>query len=226
MKNQKKFAVMPITETRTVGLKKVPVYSFSELSADVQQELIDGFDVAGLSDDFFYNAIDLTIDDIKEDILNKYGLPVDIIYDLSYCQGSGATFVTGMMTGDELEAFIKKAFPQFVKSFRFSEVLFPRFCESVEIEFNQGQCASYNVLYYESDFYWESDFAPDCTPYIDNYLTGKLYELEKALEDFSNLLSGEIASRLYDEYEWYTSDENIKEILSDDLYFEDGTVVE
>lgn len=220
MTNQKKFAVMPITETRTVGLKKVPVYSFSELSADVQQELIDGFDVAGLSDDFFYNAIDLIIDGIKEDIFNKYWLSVDIIYDLSYCQGSGATFVTDMMTGDELEAFIKKTFPQFAKSFRFPEALFPYFCECTEIEFDKGLCASYNNLYYESDF------NPDNEPHIDDYLTGKLYELEKALEDFSNLLSGEIASKLYDDYEWYTSDENIKEILSDSLYFEDGTVAE
>lgn len=226
MTNQKKFAVMPITETRTVGLKKVPVYSFNELSAGVQQELIDGFDVAGLSDDFFYNAIDLIIDDIEEDVLNKYGLSIDVIYDLSYCQGSGATFVTDMMTGDELETFIKKTFPEFVKSFRFPEDLFPRFYESVEIEFNQGQCASYNVLYYESDFYWESDFAPDCTPYIDNYLTHKLFEFEKLLNDFSRTLSREITTRLYDEYGWYTSDENIKEILSDSLYFEDGTVAE
>lgn len=220
MKNQKKFAVMPITETRAVGLKKVPVYSFSELSADVQQELIDGFDVAGLRDDFFYNAIDLIIDGIKEEVLNKYGLSIDVIYDLSYCQGSGATLVTDMITGDELEAFIKKTFPEFVKSFRFSEALFPYFCECTEIEFSKGLCASYNNLYYESDF------NPDCTPYIDNYLTGKLYELEQTLKDFSNLLSGEIASRLYDDYEWYTSDENIKEILSDGLYFEDGTIVE
>lgn len=220
MKNQKKFAVMPITETRTVGLKKVPVYNFSELSADVQQGLIDGFDVAGLSDDFFYNEINFIIDDIKEDISNKYGLSVDIVYDLSYCQGSGATFVTAdKVTDDELEAFIKKAFPQFVKSFRFSEALFPYFCECTEIEFNQGLCASYNNL--DDQAY----FNPDNEPHIDSYLTDKLYDLEQALDDFSRVLSGKITSRLYDAYEWYTSDENIREILSDGLYFEDGTIV-
>lgn len=220
MKNQKKFAVMPITETRTVGLKKVPTYYFNELSSDIQQELIDGFNVADMQDDFFYNVIDFDIDDIKDTVYEKYGLSIRLIYDLSYCQGSGATFVTDMLTGDELETFIKKTFPEFVKSFRFPEVLFPCFCEGAEIEFNQGRCASHNVLYYESDF------APDCTPYIDNYLTHKLFELEKLLNNFSRTLSRDITTRLYDAYEWYTSEENIRELLSDNLYFQDGTIAE
>lgn len=41
MENTKKFIITPITETITVGYKAEPVYTFDELSEDVQRQLID-----------------------------------------------------------------------------------------------------------------------------------------------------------------------------------------
>ena len=70
-------------------------------------------------DDFFNVDIDFVIDDLIDTIYEKYKLPVTRIpWDLSYCQGSGATFVTDAITGDELKEFIKTTFPTFAKSFR------------------------------------------------------------------------------------------------------------
>lgn len=220
MKNQKKFKVVPILEIKITGLKKVPVYNFSELSSDIQEKLINNFDVDRLRDNFFDFAIDDEMDYIKQDVFNKYGLLIKIFYDLSYCQGSGASFITDMTTGKELETFIKTAFPEFVKSFRFSEILFPYFCECMELEFNEGRSLSYNVPYYEADF------NPDKWERIDDYLTGKLEELDKLITDFSIMLSSQITRKLYNAYEEYTGDENIKGILSDNLYFKDGTLAE
>ena len=41
MENMEKFIIMPITETITVGYKAEPVYTFDELSEDVQRQVVD-----------------------------------------------------------------------------------------------------------------------------------------------------------------------------------------
>lgn len=223
MAEKKKFVIVPIVETAVTGFEKVPVYSFDELPKDVQQSLINNFNREGLQEDFFDGIVDLYTDGIMDDIANKYNLNVfSINYDLSYCQGSGATFITGEITGTELKNFIKKTIPGFVKYFRFPNVLFPYFCECVKVIFLPGRCANYNNV----GTY--GDFNPDEEQHIDNYLTDKLYQLEKLLEIFSSGLSCEITEKLYNEYEAYTSDENIKKVLSErgDYWTEDGEPID
>ena len=41
MENAKKFIITPITETITVGYKAEPVYTFDELTKDVQRQVVD-----------------------------------------------------------------------------------------------------------------------------------------------------------------------------------------
>lgn len=41
MKNMKKFIITPITQTITVGYREDPVYTFDELSPDVQRRVVD-----------------------------------------------------------------------------------------------------------------------------------------------------------------------------------------
>ena len=219
MTEQGKFTIVPIIQTVITGFKKVPVYEFDELSEDVQQRLIDSYDRVSLEQGFFDFDIEFYIDEIKAMMWDKYNLPIsDIRYDLSYSQGSGATFETDDITDMELEKFIKKTFPDFVKSFRFSS-MFPYFCENVTISFSTGRCTSYNNLYIEGYF------NPDEYPYIDNYLSEKLYQLEKLLEDFSGDLSDKITDKLYAAYEYSYSDENVINELRCNRYFKDGTEV-
>ena len=221
MTDTKKFAIIPVTQMVVTGFKKVPIYDFAELSEDVQQQLIDDYDINGLQENFFDFEIDFYIDGIKQDIWQKYNLSVSSIdYDLSYCQGSGATFVTDVISDKDLEKFIKKAFPDFVKSFRFPDVLFPYFCECTEVEFRTGRCASYNNVNVGAYF------NPDAVRYIDTYLGDKAYQLEKMLNSFSNDLTCEITRKLYDLYENCYSENAIKRWLSCDLYFKDGEIAE
>lgn len=215
---EQKFTIVPIIQTVVTGFKKVQVYSFDELSEDVQQQLIDDYDIEGLQEDFFDFEIDFYIDGIKQDIWQKYNLPVSSIdYDLSYSQGSGATFETNEIQGVDLEKFVKKTFPDFVKSFRLG--LFDDFIASVKMEFTLTRCYSRNNLWLEGYFY------PDEYPHIDEYLDNKLYDLELMMKDFSDNLSDEIADRLYKAYEYTVSDENIINELCCNRYFKDGTEV-
>lgn len=218
MTDQKKFTVVPVIQTVVTGFKKVPVYDFDELSEDVQQRLIDDYDRELLERDFFDFDIGFYIDEIKRDVWNKYNLPIsDIYYDLSYSQGSGTTFETDEIQGVDLEKFIKKTFPDFVKSFRFG--LFDDFIASVKMEFSLTRCYSRNNLWLEGYF------CPDDYPHIDNYLDNKLYELELMLNDFSDNLFDEITDKLYKAYEYTISDENIINELRCNRYFKDGTEV-
>lgn len=167
---------------------------------------------------FFDFDIEFYIGEIKHEIWDKYNLPIsDIHYDLSYSQGSGATFETDEIQGVDLENFIKKTFPDFVKSFRFG--LFDDFIASVKMEFALTRCYSRNNLWLEGYFY------PDDYPHIDEYLDNKLYDLELMLKDFSDNLSDEIADKLYKAYEYTVSDENVINELSCNQYFKDGTEV-
>lgn len=220
MTEQEKFTIVPVIQTVITGFKRVPIYDFDELPEDVQQRLINDYNREALERDFFEFDIEFYIDELKEMIWDKYNLSIShIYYDLSYSQGSGATFETDEIMDTELEKFIKKTFPDFVKSFRFSSILFPYFCENVIISFSTGRCTSYNNLYIEGYF------NPDEYPYIDNYLSEKLYQLEKLLEDFSGDLSDKITDKLYAAYEYSYSDENVIEQLRCNRYFKDGTEV-
>ena len=216
MTEQGKFTIVPVIQTVVTGFKRVPVYDFDELPEDVQQRLIDDYNREALERDFFELDIDFYIDELKEMIWQKYNLPIfDIHYDLSY--GPEATFETDEIYGIDLEKFVKKAFPDFVRSFRFG--LFNDFIASVILEFAPTRCSSRNNLYLEGDFY------PDEYHYIDEYLDSKLYDLELLLKEFSDNLSDKIADRLYKGYEYSYSDENVIEQLRCNRYFKDGTEV-
>lgn len=121
MAEKKKFVIVPIVETAVTGFEKVPVYSFDELPKDVQQSLINNFNREGLQEDFFDGIVDLYTDGIMDDIANKYNLNVfSINYDLSYCQGSGATFITGEITGTELKKLYQEDYSWFCQVFSLS----------------------------------------------------------------------------------------------------------
>ena len=219
----KKYTISPIRQTITVGYKKTQVYNFSELPEKVQNELVEDFDRDSLSDDFFDFDIDFLIDEIINDAYEKYALPITRIpYDLSYTQGSGATFVTDNIVDNDLRKFLEKSFPDFVKSFRFP-VIFDYFIESSTLQFMEARYTNYNKVFFETCI----DVNIDNFPHIEDSLSKKAYELEKILDDFSYDVSVKITSRLYDAYEQYTSDENVECILEENNYYLiDGTSID
>lgn len=216
----KNFTILPIKQTITIGYEKVPVYAFNELSDDVQQGLIDDFDKEVLMDDFFDLDIEFYTDEIKENVKEKYGLDITFIpYDLSYTQGSGATFVTDTITDDDLKQFLTKSFPAFVQSFKHGTLSL--FCECFSCEFVESRYSSYNNVNWEMDSY---NLSP--CPRLQDYLDNKAGILGDMLEDFSSSLSSKITNRLYSAYEYSVSDERVEDELSEQYYLQDGTVVD
>ena len=221
MENTKKFIITPITETITVGHKAEPVYKFNELPGDVQQSLIDNFDHEALEDGFFDFDIDLIIDNLIDTIYEKYKLPVTRIpWDLSYRQDSGATFVTDIITGDELKEFIKTTFPTFAKSFRWPYLL-DYFCDSGQIEFREdARYQGFNHVWYSFDF----DL--DGYPNIDNFLNNKVDEFEENINNFASDLSGDIYKKLERAYVGATTDEAVMYELQEHYYNSDGFIMD
>lgn len=221
MENMKKFIITPIVQTAVVGYKEEPVYTFDELPKGVQQSLIDNFDHEALEDGFFDFCIDLVIDNLIDTIYEKYKLPVTRIpWDLSYRQGSGATFVTDTITGDELKEFIKTTFPTFSKSFRWPYLL-DYFCDGGQIEFredNHYQC--FNHVWYSFDF------GLDGYPYIDNFLSNKVDEFVENLNNFTSDLSGDIYKKLERAYDKVTNDEAVMYELQEHYYNSDGLIMD
>lgn len=221
MENTKKFIVTPITETITVGYKAEPAYTFDELTENVQQSLIDNFDREALEEDFFDLDIDFVLDDLIDTIYEKYKLPVTRIpWDFSYRQGSGATFVTDTITGDELKEFIKTTFPTFAKSFRWPYLL-DYFCDNGEIEFREdGRYQGFNHVWYSFDF----DL--DEYPHIDCFLGNKVDEFDKILDNFSSDLSGDIYEMLERAHDRATNNEAVMYELQEHYYNSDGLIMD
>lgn len=189
----------------------------------MQQSLIENFDRETLEDDFFDFGINFVIDDYMDTIYEKYKLPVTRIpYDLSYCQGSGATFVTDDITGDELKEFIKTSFPSFAKSFRWPGLL-DYFCDNGIISFLE--CCSYSCYLCNTlhDDFW---FNPDQYPMIDKYLDNKVVEFEELLDDFSSDLSGNIYRVLELAHDGATNDEAVMYELQEHYYNADGFIMD
>lgn len=221
MEKTKKLIITPVVQTVVIGYKAEPVYTFDELPEDVQQSLIDNFDREALEEDFFNVDIDFFIDDLIDTIYEKYKLPVTRIpWDLSYCQGSGATFVTDAITGDELKEFIKTTFPTFAKSFRWS-CLFDYFCDNGEIEFREdNRYQGFNHVWYSFDF------DPNGYPNIDNFLCNKVDEFEKNLNNFASDLSGDIYKKLEAAHDRATNDEVVMNELQEHYYDSDGFIMD
>ena len=221
MKNTKKIIVTPVVQTITVGYKEELAYTFDELPESMQQSLIDNFDRKALKVGFFYAGIYLVVDDLIDTIYGKYKLPVTRIpWDLSYCQGSGATFVTNIITRDELKEFIKTTFPTFAKSFRWP-YLFDYFCDSGQIEFREdAHYQGFNHVWYSFDFDLEG------YPNIDNFLNNKVDEFEKNLNNFASDLSGDIYKKLERAYDEATNDEVVMYELQEHYYNSDGFIMD
>lgn len=221
MKNTKKIAVTPIVQAAVVGYREDPVYTFDELSEDVQQLLIDDFDREALEDGFLNFGIDLVIYDLIDTVYRKYKLPVTRIpWDLSCCQGSGATFATDTITGDELKEFIKTTFPTFAKSFRWPYLL-DYFCDSGQIEFRE------DTHYQGFNHVWYSfDFDLDGYPNIDNFLSNKVDEFEENLNNFASDLSGDIYKKLERAHDGATNDEAVMYELQEHYYNSDGFIMD
>lgn len=221
MENTKKIAVTPIVQTTVVGYKAEPVYTFDELPASVQRSLIENFDREALESVFFDYGIDLVIYDLIDTIYGKYKLPVtQIPWDLSYCQGSGATFVTDIITGNELKEFIKTSFPSFAKSFRWPGLL-DHFCDNGEIEFREdGRYQGFNHVWYSFDFDLNE------YPYIDCFLGNKVDEFDKILDNFSSDLSGDIYEMLERAHDRATNNEAVMYELQEHYYNPDGSIMD
>lgn len=82
MKNTKKFIITPIVQTAIVGYREDPVYTFDELSKDVQRRVVDD-EIAQRQEDGDGYALDLIVNRVwqgmKRSIINKNLSVMDFI---------------------------------------------------------------------------------------------------------------------------------------------------
>ena len=187
--------------------KTINLYQFNELTPEQQKECIEKH--RDLYDDILCNLIDF--DDIYIETLKDQGfLNPEISYDLSYSQGSGASFTCTELDYDILlKDYTGKHKDWFISILKqYGEIKIER-CYSCHYV-HENSC---NTELYEY------------TQYNYSRIIDELENIRKYIE-YKRL---EACSTLYDQLEadinWLTSDDCIKEhLIANDYYFNPETL--
>ena len=194
-------------------------YTFAELSEEVKQNIYE-------NDDYFLESVDLSPieDDLRETLMSQYGADRDsleVYYDVSYTQGSGACCV------GELD--VKTVFENKVGSY-FTKLL--ELIESGKVEIDAisiVRCGPSNFYNHENTCQVEIEYTYTCDSNKDDYWEGEdITELEEMLTNSIREELCDFHSNLQDHYEDSTSFETYCCAVedSDNVYTEEGKVVD
>ena len=192
-------------------------YTFSELSEEVKQKIYE-------NDDYFSESVDLSPieDDFRETLMSEYGAGLDsleVYYDVSYSQGSGACCVA--------ELDVKTVLEKRTGSY-FAELLDMIESGKVEIDtINIVRCGPANFYNHENTCQVEIQYSHNPTE-VDGWNIEEAEELEQMLTNGIREELCDFHSKLQDHYEESTSFEAYCEYMcsSDVVFTEDGNVVD
>jgi len=232
--------------------KIIKIYSFKELNKQAKEDAINNNREINLDDGF---SLDCSRDNWKEK-LAKYGFnDASINYDISYCQGSGASFDTKDIDFFKLLEYLKNKKYDILKKFiehgdieldisitenGYATHYCHKFTRYTSIEFSN---------YVDYDYDIEKDLKIDFPELYNSYrykiivndekgisdlfqkITEKLEilvdELEKDIEEVRQNLCDEIYKEFKKEYEYLGSEEAIIEtLIANDYEFdEEGNTI-
>lgn len=206
-------------------IKKYNIYEFNELKEEIQKELIEK-EAERQANDFCEWFLEELMQEEAENILEeKLGKNtcknVRILYDLSYCQGSGAMveFTT------YLEYINKK-----IKLFTEKELeLFEKYGSTIKVYHSN------NYYYHENSFSIDTlalDYSVDYAFYNEEITENKKNKLEQKIEKFENVFNDfcysintelkKIGYSLIEDQDLF--EEQAKNYLLEFEYLEDGTI--
>ena len=191
-------------------------YTFSELSEDVRQNIY-------ANDEHFSETVDFDplVEDFREEISRRFGAhpeSLQVAYDVSYSQGSGACCV------GELD--VETVFENFVGSY-FTELLALIKSEKVEIDtIKIERCGPWNHYSHENTCQVEIEYTCDSNE-VGDWDGEEVTELEDMLTNAIREELCDLHSKLQEHYEESTSFEAYCDLEDGDtIYTEDGKVVD
>lgn len=194
--------------------REYKIYSFGELDEATQEKVLER------NSDFndYDDMLEAEVEHQKEELLEAGYDDVEILYDISYSQGSGASFTAGKV---DLKKFI---------SFYKLEEKFPLVLEYIEDVYATVARGS-SFYYHEKTTYSAVEIDAD---YLAEQLTDEEYnKLEAEVELLVKLLDEDVEERNYniykslrEDYEAQTSREALIQSFADNgIYFtEDGKI--
>lgn len=205
---------------------KVKIYTFEELSSDVQKAVLDKYRFCPIENwDWWQYVYADFIDDVKE----KYGVTLDsdnISFDGFYCQGDGASF-THDFTENEVKSLFKSLNIKFRKGLK--HIFYEYVLDWIKIErFDFRDYHENSVIVTYSFNYIDDNYGiTKSYPLIDEYFYKKATQIEYVIEKWKNELCQDLYSRLQKEYEYLTSDDIVKESIIDAglEFYKDGELV-
>lgn len=194
--------------------KTITLYTFSELSEEVQRRLIDKnrYDYGNDIYDIVSNEY---LDDRKAELENIAD-NVKIYYSGFCSQGDGACIIGNNF---DLKRIIN----------------LNEFCEKNKISRKRMDIILKHITFnlVKIDYHYSHCCTVSSDVDTDRYITDRLYnfveKLEKALKDWQERTANKYYHKLKEIYDYYYSDEYIKEDLENDgdtLYTEDGLVID
>ena len=191
-------------------------YTFSELSDEVKQKIYE-------NDNFFSEMVDFSPieDTFRADLMECFGVDPDtleVYYDVSYSQGSGACCVGELDVETVFEKRVGSYFTGILNLIESGQVV----VDTIKIV----RCGPSNYYNHENTCKVEIEYVNDPTE-VDAWDIEDAEELEEML---TNAIREELSifhRGLYDHYEESTSFEAYCEITEDHtVYTEDGKVVD
>jgi hypothetical protein len=191
-------------------------YSFEELSEDVKQKIYE-------NDDFFSELVDFSPieDTFRADLMECFGADPDtleVYYDVSYSQGSGACCVGTL----DVKTVLEKRTGSY-----FAELLDMIESGKVEIDtINIVRCGPANFYNHENTCQVEMQYSHNPTEFAD--IISTTVELEQMLTNGIREELCDFHSKLQDHYEESTSFEAYCEYMcsSDVVFTEAGKIVD
>ncbi len=191
---------------------KTDVYLFKELNKDVQEKLIEKTRNSNNIYDLMY------FDDLIRDFINqiekryKFTIEFDkVAYEL--CIYNSVCFTTKFDDTEvnNLLEFFNIKFKHNLKDLFISHT-------NISIDYSSYgyKYIDKNSVHANCELYLLDDYLKEYIN-INNYFEKIADELEKKLEDLKNQICYELEDILYNEYEYYFSDEFLREYLDNDL---------
>ena len=199
---------------------EVITYQFEELPESIQDKLIEDNRYYELEDTLWS---EYTIDYVKE-LGKSFGFDINEIYfRASHCQGDGSCIIG---TFDSKDIDIEKALEHYTKlNYAIDQKdLFIERLEKLKV-YQTTACLTNDSSHYCQNHYTHSidiETLEDVTfntqymdSIVDKFVQQWYNDMEELILDFVSDINSLVMTSLYDEIEYYTSDEYIKERLID-----------